>query len=510
MTPAHRPTTDRVSSVSKNSPATKSPATKSARRLWVTGPLLLSVAAGGLTLGLGGAPDSDAKTADTTLRVERSGQSQAERLDSLTAPKQLCVAHPAAGGLARRIVQTGSVEAAEAADVFAKVSGYLQAIHVDIGAEVEAGEPLAELDVPELAQELQRRKSLLEQARGEARECDARLNVMQGEQETAEAVVSEAESKIQQHVLERRLYEKETKRLDQLVRQGAIEEKLLDEKRHLLEIARSAEQRARQAVRVAKARWEEVGPRVELAEAECSTAHAAVAVAASEVEHAEIMLRYCNITSPFSGVVTQRNVDPGNFVQSAAEGGSQPMFKVSRTDQMKVVVSVPDRFVPYINPEDRAEVRIDALHGEVFEGKVARVARFQDRKTRTMRVEVDLPNDDGRLIDGMYGSVTLHSPPPAESVTVPAASVAVGTENSRGDLYVVRDGRLTKVPVWIGQNDGHRAEVLSGLTPNELVACQISDARSIGEGELAEVQIKRTDTKDFLAGASESLGVAHP
>lgn len=481
-------------------PQTELPKTRVPRRV-AAGVILLGIVGGSAALYLG-TPGDDSDTTQTFTAKQASIRSESTR--------QLTVVRPVAGGIDRRIVQTGSVEAIESADVYAKVSGYLRAVHVNIGGEVKRGDLLAELDVPEIHQELQRRKGLLEQARGEARKFDARLNVMQAEQETAAATVREAESRIQSHVLERQLHERESERFEQLVRQGAIEETLLEEKRHRTEIARAAEGQAREAVRVANAKWAELGPRIELAEAEAATAHAAVEVAAADVEQAEIMVRYCRITAPFDGVVTQRHVDPGSFVRSAADGGSQPMFRLSRADQMKVVVSVPDRFVPFVNPGDDAEVRIDALRGEVFRGSVSRVARFQDRKTRTMRVEIDLPNPVGRLVDGMYGAVAIESPPPVESVTVPAASLPPGTENGWGDVFVVRDGWLKRARVWVGKNDGRRAEVYSGVKPDSLIACEFTEAKVLGEGQLAEVEFRPLDQEEFLAGSGTQVGASAP
>jgi RND family efflux transporter MFP subunit len=439
---------------------------------------------------LGAAPQS----------AEVSRTSAGERVP-VSAP--LNVRYPQAGGLERRVVQTGSIEALESADIHARVSGYLRAVYVNIGSRVEVGQLLAELDVPELAQEVKRNTALLERARGEAHQADARLTVAESQQQTAAAVVREAESKIQQHVAERKLRQQEVDRLRKLVRQGAIEGKILDERSCLLEMAQAAEGQARHALLVAQALWAEAGPRVELARAECVTAHALVPVAAAAVEYAQIMLQYTRITAPFAAVVTKRNADPGEFVRAATEGGARPLLRIVRTDQMKVVVAVPDRLAPFINPGDRAEVRIDALHGEVFQGQVARSASFQQRETRTMRVEIDLPNPHGRLMDGMYGAVTIIAPPPPDGLTVPITSLVSGTADGRGSLYVVRDGQLTKLPVWIGQNHGDRTEVLSGLAADDMVVSQATGPMRLGEGQFADVRLEPL-ANETLAGTTSS------
>jgi HlyD family secretion protein len=422
-------------------------------------------------------------------------------------PLELRVVRARPGGLDRHIVQTGSIEALESAEIYANVSGYLRSVAVDIGARVEAGQTLAELDVPELHQEVQQKKALMEQARGEAQQADARVKLVQAQQETAAAVVREAEAQIEQYIIEQNLRRQECDRLRGVVRQGAIEEKVLDEKLQLLEMAMACETRARQSLQVARARWQESGPQLELARAESRTAHARVHVASTAVQRAQILLQYTRIVAPFAAVVTQRHVDAGDFVRGATQGGNQPLFCVLRTDQMKVVLAVPDRFVPDIQPGDPVEVRVDALHGKVFQGNVSRLASFQQRQTRTMRVEVDLPNPEGRLVDGMYGSVSIRSSPPEHSLTVPVASLVSGTENGHGSVYVVRQGRISEVPVWIGQNNGIRAEVLSGLDREDLVASQVTQRVRLHEGELADVRFELPD--DALAGGTD-LSAARP
>src|SRR5262249_4890633 len=130
--------------------------------------------------------------------------------------------------------------------------------------------------------------------------------------------------------------------------------------------------------------------------------------AEADLEKAQVMVKFATIVSPYDGVITERNFFRGDFVKSAAQGGSQrPLFTVECTDKMRIVTQVPDRDVPFTDPGDEAVVKLDALPGEVFKAHVSRMAHSEDPQTRLMRVEIDLDNPKGKIRQGMYGQVTI-------------------------------------------------------------------------------------------------------
>ncbi len=147
---------------------------------------------------------------------------------------------------------------------------------------------------------------------------------------------------------------------------------------------------------------------------------------------------------------------------------------------MRVVVYVPDRDTPLLDRGDEAVVRIDALGGEEFKGKVARFSEQELPTNRTMRTEIDLPNPSGRLRQGMYGAVSILLEPPSNDLTIPSKALHQ-QEAGAGSLYVVEDDRARKRPVRIGRDDGIRVEVLSGLSRDDRVI--ISYTGSIEDGE---------------------------
>ena len=107
---------------------------------------------------------------------------------------------------------------------------------------------------------------------------------------------------------------------------------------------------------------------------------------------------------------------------------------------------------------------VDALKAVPFAGVVARLAKSEDPTTRTMRAEVDLPNPDGRLVEGMYGRATIELQPPTENLTHPRVLRRRATPaNGKAAAFVVRDGKARRTPITIGDDDGSMVEVLSGL-----------------------------------------------
>lgn len=384
-------------------------------------------------------------------------------------PLEVPVAVPQAEGIPRTLVQTGSIVATESAKIFSKVSGYVESVLVDIGASVDAGDVLARINVPDLKQDLLRAQARLSKSQAEAKRVQAQLRVIQADKQTAQAELEQARADIARFVSERELREKELARLKGLSDRGSIEAKILDEKQARLEQAQAAEQHARKAVEVARARQTAIDAKIELAQAEVATAQAAVQIAEADLQQARVTYDFAEITAPFSGIVTSRNCDLGDFIREASRGSSEPLFTIAQTDRMRVVVSIPDRMVPFIRPGDQAEIRIDALYGDVFSGTVARISMRQDRQTRSMRAEIDLPNPAGRFIDGMYGSVTIVSRPPEDVMTVPAAALIGEIQDGFGRLRVVREGRIKNILTRIGLLQDGLVELLGEVDQEDLV-----------------------------------------
>jgi RND family efflux transporter MFP subunit len=249
---------------------------------------------------------------------------------------------------------------------------------------------------------------------------------------------------------------------------------MVDEKLDELEAARAAERLAQAGVSLAKAQASAATARIAQAKADAVEARAKVDVASSALAKSEVMAQYLSIESPYDGVVTKRNFFRGDFIQSADQDANTPLLVVDRTDLMRVVVQVPDRDVPFTNAGEEATVDIDALPGSRFSGKVSRIADAEDPLTRTMRVEIDLPNDKNLLRQGMFGMATIQLGTIAGAVRVPSSSVVGDVTNGKGQVYVCRDNVAHLVAVRLGQDDGLHVEVLGGLKATDDVVKQPS------------------------------------
>lgn len=202
-----------------------------------------------------------------------------------------------------------------------------------------------------------------------------------------------------------------------------------------------------------------------LAEAK-SRLDAAVA-AESEVD---AQIDYATIAAPFDGVVTARAIDPGDMVfqASSPKGSAEPLLKVAKLDVVRVKTYVPERDAVWANTGDAASVSFDALPGQAFAGTIARVSGAIQPATRTMLVEIDLPNADGQIRPGLYGQVRLALEHRDSALALPAPALQY---DERGAFVLVAAAGdvVQRQPVRIGLVTGGWIEVTSGLNGDERV-----------------------------------------
>lgn len=307
----------------------------------------------------------------------------------------------------RTVAEPGQVEAAEQANLFAKITGYAESVQVGIGDHVKKGDVLAVLAAPELDAELRQKTALLEVAKVQVEQSKRSIDASEAALEAFKAHLEGAQADVK-HARAQCDYRKtELKRLEELESAKSIDVRLVDEKRHQADAAEAAAASAEAVVQAAKADVAGGAAKVEAARADVQVAEARVVAALAKVQRAEVVLGYTKLRAPFNGVVTRRAVDPGAFVGPPAGGKDSPLFVVARVDSVRVVVAVPETDAVRLKVGARAVVRLDALKGQEFKGKVSRTAGAIDPKTRLLRVEIDLPNPDEKLMPGMYGTVVI-------------------------------------------------------------------------------------------------------
>jgi HlyD family secretion protein len=383
---------------------------------------------------------------------------------------------PTLGGIQRTSTQPGTVEPFEAAELYAKASGYLAEQTVDIGSRVNKDDILARISVPEYEKQVQRDAAQVRDADAKVKQMDAHVVAAKAEAKAADTAIGLARSVVRAKSSFREYRKKQRNRIKQLADKGAIEPKVADEQEDFFMSAVEAEAAAREGVNAAEERANAAHARIAQAEADLDEAKAEVAVATATLERSKVLLDYTVIKSPYTGVVTRRSFHLGDFIKSADQGGIVPLLAVERTDLMRVVVQVPDRDVPYVRKGAQAIVEIDALPGVVFQSKgadrveVSRWANAEDPATRTMRTEVDVKNPDVLLRHGMYGRVTLLlGTGPVDALRVPAAALVGKAEGGKGTVRVVRGGKAQMFPVRYAADNGVEVEIVTGLAATDRI-----------------------------------------
>lgn len=399
------------------------------------------------------------------------------------------------GGTPRRSSLPCSAHWHERADLYAKVSGYLAEMNVDIGSRVKQGEVLARIDAPELDRDVDLATANLAHAEAAAKQAAARRKTAAAEQRAAEAACATAETEVEKRVAEVSLRDKEHRRFAELALGNSVQQALVDEKAFQLESARAARRAAETGVLAAREQATAAGARVELADADLEVARSNVQIAEAGLAKAKLLASFAEIISPYDGVVTARRFHRGEFVRAADRGSETPLVSVGRTELIRVVVQIPDREVPFAHPGDPVTVEFDSLSGRTFTGTLARVAQSEDPTTRTMRAEVDLPNhDNGPIIDQMYGRMQIELEPAAQSAMLPSTCLVGDLNGGTGRVFIVRNGTARLQSVKVGAHDGVRFEVLEGLASSDDVV--VSPPPGLSDGSAVEV--------DSVAAAAKS------
>ncbi|PWT84873.1 MAG: hypothetical protein C5B58_04010 [Acidobacteria bacterium] len=329
------------------------------------------------------------------------------------------VDHPRRATLVQRLETNATLEAFEETNLFAKVSGYLSDVQVDIGDHVKVGQVLAVISVPEMEDELAEDK--------------AQLDSKQRALETAQRQVEHNKANVA-------LQDVTLKRQETLFKARNIAPEDLDQARANADIARA-----------------DLG----VAEANSAFAAAQIRLAAATVERIKTLIGYEQIVAPFGGVVARRLVNRGDLVQAPTASRTTPLFTVERIDTIRVFCDVPENDVSHLHLGDPAIVKPYGLHSKPFVGTVTRFSLHLNPETRNMRTEIDLPNPEERLYPGMYAEVSLEMNQRPDALTIPAA--AVGSDSDGNFVYAVTGEHIARLSIKTGLTDNGRTEVTGGL-----------------------------------------------
>ncbi len=314
-------------------------------------------------------------------------------------------------------------------DLHAKVAGYLENISVDIGDRVQAGQLLATIEVPELADDIQRAKAALDR----------------NEQEVSRAQAAYDEA----HLVYTRLAAVDKAQPNLIAQQ---------------ELDAGVEKDRTTASALAATKAE-------------------VDVSRAEIAKLQTMMKYSRIVAPFSGIITRRYADPGALIQAGISSSTQtlPLVRLSQNNRLRLDIPISVSYVSRIDLGGPVEIHVDSC-AKSFSGKIARSTRKVDTATRTMDVEVDVPNEDLKLIPGMYASVAVRLDHRDKVLAVPVEAVS---RQATATVFVVnKNNTIEERVISLGLETPHKLEVLSGLNENELV--MIGNRTQVKPGQLVE------------------------
>jgi RND family efflux transporter MFP subunit len=333
----------------------------------------------------------------------------------------------------------GDARALQETSIYPRASGYLKTLLVDIGDHVKAGQLLAEIDTPEIDAQLNQSRAALEQAK-------------------ANATRAKADADFAQTTLRR--YQDAAKGGG-----GAVTEQDIDEKQSALNQANSA----------------------------YVAAQAAILSAQADVQRLTDMQNFKKVTAPFDGVITARNYDIGALLSPTNTAAGAELFRITRSDTLRVFVNVPQAASSSIKLGQKAAFTVANYPGRDFEGTVTRTTGTIDPATRTLRMQIDIPNPDALLKAGMYGKVRLAMHQDKPPLLVSTSALLFEADGPRVAV-VDKTGRIKMQPITLGRDYGTQIEITSGLKGDEQIVT--NPGERMADGVEVQVSSKKPSTPE--------------
>lgn len=228
----------------------------------------------------------------------------------------------------------------------------------------------------------------------------------------------------------------------------------------------------------------------DVAMGDATSKQAALEASMAGVRRLQQLQSFEQVYAPFDGVVTARNTDIGDLITGGTSSGStaKQMFHLASIDRLRVFCSVPESYLSTVRDGGMATVTAEEYPGQSFEGMIARNASSIDPSSRTLNVEVDVPNAGDRLLPGAYVMVHFKTPAKGTNLTLPANTLLFRTQGMQ--VGVVRNGHVQLMPVTIAQDHGATVEIASGVSPTDAVVLDPSDSLANGQAVTVKVGSK--------------------
>jgi RND family efflux transporter MFP subunit len=326
----------------------------------------------------------------------------------------------------------GDLQAYVESPIFARADGYMRRRLADYGDRVRAGQLLAEIETPEIDQQLSQARANLAQAQASLHQYEAAL------------VQANANLKLAKVTSER---------WKRLTDKGVFSKQDEDQKQADFEV-RQAE--------------------VASAQANINAAQKAVEASEAGLRRLEEIKSFARVSAPFDGVITTRNMDVGTLVNAGNGGPNREIFRLAQIHTMRIFVNVPQTYAALVRAGQRAELRVQELPGQMFPATVTRTNHSVDANSRTLLAILETPNPRGVLLPGMYSQVKFSFPGAKSALLVPGDALLLGREGPRvavvGPDHVVHMRRIH-----ISHDYGAELEVDSGVEAGDMVVVNPSD-----------------------------------
>ncbi len=391
-------------------------ATPSRRLIWLLGSVLVVLLGAAFLTGYW-----PRRQRQQVLAAEAQAEAESLPLATVTSVVR--------GPARAQLILPGNLQPVTEAPVLARASGYLRARNADIGDRVKESQVLAEIEAPELDQQIRQAQATLEQAQSSVQQAEAALDQGRSNENLARLTAG---------------------RWANLVTRGAVSKQDND-----VYQAQYAAQ---------KANVEALGKAV-------AAARSSVGASQANLARLTELKSYQTVRAPFAGVITVRNVDVGALINES----STLLYRIAQTGRMRTFINVPQSEAESVRVGQTATLEFSEIRNRKFSGIVTRTAHALDPASRTLLTEVEVPNPDGVLLPGMFTQVDLQmlrkSPPllvPGDTLVVLADGTQVAVVSPSGQVHYTR--------IQVGRDFGDRIEVLSGLQEGQLVAVNPSDA----------------------------------
>jgi RND family efflux transporter MFP subunit len=398
-------------------------------------------------------------------RESTAAQKPAATTSESGATAGIQVLKPEQRDIRMNVVQPGAIEAFEVTPIYSRIAGYIKKYNKNIGDRVKAGDILIDMWVPDVEEAHKQKVAARQRAEVQIRVTKSALRAAESRLRTMEARVVSSRAGVKRAQASYTRWESEYKRLETLVSQRVLDVQVRDETYRQFEEAAAARDQADAMVLESIADRDRAEADRDKASVDVEAAGADLEVAKADERYAKVLLDYAQIKAPYPGVITQRNVSPGDYLQQGASTNGQPLFVVEQVDPVRIFVGVPELATLFIKEGDVALIRFQALPGITREGKVVRSSFALNPSTRTLQTEVDISNADGHLHPGWYATVTIAID--RKNVwALPSNAIGIqGTEHYYVFLEV--NGKPVRTQVIIGASDDRYTELLRKAAPGK-------------------------------------------